>query len=293
MKRLLILGLFLFTALFINAQSENTAKALKYLQDGKLDSARIAIDSAVLHESTTGVPNTWYYRGFIYKELYKKIERDNPTSGFRAEALSSFQQSILLDTAGKLFDDNASNINFLASAYYNDAIKTLNDRNYEISIENFNNYKEAKLFIDSTINLSAQEIGYYLGLSTVYLGISEADSTKKKEFLQKAKATYSHVLVLDENNLSANYNIGIIYYNQAVDIILNLEYDVDLIKLSETQDNCIELFKQSLPYMEVAISVEPDNVNTLEGLAGIYYSLNEFDKSDEYKSKIEQISEDE
>lgn len=293
MKRLLILGLFLFTALFINAQSENTAKALKYLQDGKLDSARIAIDSAVLHESTTGLPNTWYYRGFIYKELYKKIERENPTSGFRAEALSSFQQSILLDTAGKLFDDNASNIDFLASAFYNDAIKTLNDRNYKISIENFDNYIEAKLFIDTTINLSAQEIGYYLGLSTVYLEISETDSTKKKEFLQKAKDTYSHVLELDEDNLSANYNIGIIYYNQAVDIILSLEYDVDLIKLSETQDNCIELFKQSLPYMEVAISVEPDNVNTLEGLAGIYYSLNEFDKSDEYKSKIEQINEDE
>ncbi|MCH8902852.1 MAG: hypothetical protein IIA45_02935 [Bacteroidetes bacterium] len=292
MKRILILGFLLFTALFLNAQTENTSKALKYLQEGELDSARIAIDSAALDESTAAEPTTWYYKGFIYKELYKKKEIENPSSGFREEAMRSFQQSMLLDTAGRLLEDNVSNINFLASSHYNDAIKTLNVQDYQISIRNFNQYKIAKLSIDSTIKLTDREIEYNLGLSTVYVEISESDSSRKDEFLQKAKDAYSLVIQLDQGNLSANYNMGIIYYNEAVDMILNLPYDVDLIILSTTQDNCIKLFKQSLPHMELAITAEPDNVNTLEGLAGIYYSLNEFDKSNEYKSKIEQILQD-
>jgi hypothetical protein len=43
-------------------------------------------------------------------------------------------------------------------------------------------------------------------------------------------------------------------------------------------DNCTGLFKESLPYMEKAYRLNPNRRETLIGLSGIYFSLNEEEK---------------
>ena len=83
--------------------------------------------------------------------------------------------------------------------------------------------------------------------------------------------------------------MGILYYNQAVNLINQSDYDLDIVALNDVQDNSINLFKQSLPFMEKAYALDPNKKETLLGLSGIYFSLNEKEKSNEFKQKLEQI----
>jgi hypothetical protein len=41
--------------------------------------------------------------------------------------------------------------------------------------------------------------------------------------------------------------------------------------------------------MEKAYALDPKRKDTLYGLSGIYYSLNEIEKSNEFKQKLEEI----
>jgi len=97
------------------------------------------------------------------------------------------------------------------------------------------------------------------------------------------------VLEIDPENLNGNYNVGILYYNKAVNIINGTDYDIDLVALSDIQDTSITLFKQSLPFMETALALEPENENTLIGLSGIYFALNEHEKSDAIKDRLKDL----
>ena len=51
------------------------------------------------------------------------------------------------------------------------------------------------------------------------------------------------------------------------------------------------LFRRSLPYMKTGLNVDPKNEHILEGLAGIYFALNEPDKSIEFKEKLKMLKE--
>ena len=128
-----------------------------------------------------------------------------------------------------------------------------------------------------------------MAIATVYYKIYEADRTGKLDFLTFTKNAYNKILTIDPNNIGANYNMGILYYNQAVNLIKQSDYTIDIVALNDVQDNSIKLFKESLPFMEKAYSLDPRRKETLLGLSGIYFSLNEIEKSDMFKQKLEDI----
>ena len=287
MKRTIILFLLFHVALLAHAQKAKLAEAVELAKGMKWEEAKSVLDAVSNHPETKDVADTWYLRGFVYKELYKKSDANNPASSNRLTALESFKKSIQLDTEKKILEKNKKNIKFLSQTFYNDAVKTLDKDNYKLSLDNFNHFKSTSKILDPNADMKDKVIEYNLGLTAVYMELYEADRGKNESFLQKTKDAYNLVLKLDPKNLSANYNMGVLFYNQAVNIILELEYDTDMIALSEIQDNCVKLFRESLPYMERALELDPNNINTLKGLSGIYYSLNEIEKSEEIKKTIE------
>jgi len=100
--------------------------------------------------------------------------------------------------------------------------------------------------------------------------------------LQKVKDEYNRVLKIEPNNLEANSNMGLLFYNESVNIITQIDYvNIEAFRVVETET--IALFKKALPFMQKAYDSDPNDKSTLEALAGIYHSLNEFDKSDTYK----------
>ncbi len=297
----LCIVLFLLVTPLLKAQDDPLRMAAVYLQNGQLDSAKIVLDQLSGDPSATNNASVWYLRGFVYKTIYNKHEKSNMQSLSRLEALRSFRHSLSMDTSQAGIDENKKNIKYLTTTLYNDASISLDSSDYKLGIETFEQFKQYYILIDTSQNAIKQyDVKFLLALGSVYSKIFEGDKklkaeileaskNKKNEFLGLAKDAYTKVLILDPNNITANYNMGILYYTQAINLINQLDYGVDIRTLNDTQDNSITLFKESLPFMEKSYKLDPNREETLYGLSGIYFSLNEIEKSNEYKKKLEDI----
>ncbi|MFN7013031.1 MAG: tetratricopeptide repeat protein [Bacteroidia bacterium] len=283
--------LFLLFAVVSFAQKQRVAKALEYIEAGNFDNAKTEIDAALQNETTNKDSYAWYVKGFVYKELYKKNEKNNPYSPLRNEAIAALKKSMELDVNGENINENKQTLKFLATTLNNDAASSINANNPEAAQKTFEKYKETMLLIDPQTDLKPKTIEFLLALASMLNNQyqAEKDSTKKEFKFLGIKNMYQEVLKLDPNNISANYNLGILYYNKAVNIINNLDYDMDMFALMEIQDNCVEIFKQSLPFMEKALALDPNRVETLRGLEGIYISLNEFEKSNAIRARLDAL----
>jgi len=271
------------------AQPEKISNAIFHYQNGNLEKAKGSIDSACVDPSTINDPEAWHIKGFIYKELHKKLESASKGLTYRTVAIDAFNKSMSLDKENQRLDDNKKNLKALASTFYNDAATFLDTVNYEKAVKYFNIFKETMSVGDPDYNFDKKEIEFKLALASQYSKLYETNRKARESFLNKTKELYADVIKMDSNNVSANYNMGILYYNQAVNIIKEMDYDVDIFELSNTQDNTIVLFKESLPYMEKAYQLDPDRKETLIGLSGIYFSLNEEEKSKAFKAKVDAL----
>lgn len=289
-KRIFIFGILLLLAVFANAQQGKKNSAYTFLQQGNLDSAKANINEAVANSTTANDAEVWYIRGFVYKSIYNKNEKADKQSPSRLEALKSFKKSVSIDGSQENTQENIKNIKYLATTLYNDAAASLDSVDYKIAINNFEIFKENYPLVDtSKANLKQKDVDFSLAIAALYNRIFETDRKGKIVFLKLAKEAYSKVLLEDPNNINANLYMGIIYYNQAVNLINQSDYDLDIVALNDIQDNSINLFKESLPFMEKAYSLDPNRKEILLGLSGIYFSLNEFEKSNMFKQKLEEI----
>ena len=250
----------------------------------------LIIDLAVADTEIVNDGQAWYIRGFIYKSIYNAKEKTNIKSPLRLEALNSFKRSLFIDTSLANVVENKKNIKYLAATLYNDVKASLDSVNYLIAIDNFEKFKTYSKLIDtSQETIKQNDIKFLLALASVYTQIYENDRKGKSEFLNLAKAAYYKVLILESNNISANYNMGILFYNQAVQLINQSDYDIDIVALNDIQDNSVKLFKESLPFMEKAYQLDPKRREILLGLSGVHFSLNEKEKSDYYKQKLQEL----
>jgi hypothetical protein len=290
LKKTMCIALLLLMAVMVHAQQSKVSAAYAFLKSEQLDSAKASIDQAVLHPETSSNAQAWYLIGFVYKSIYNKQEKANKLSPSRLEALSSFRKSLSIDTTQENAQECIKNIKYLATTLYNDAAASLDSVDYKVAIGNFGKFKEYYLLVDPTpANIQQKDIDFTLAIASLYTKIFESDRKGKIEFLKLAKEAYNKILAADPNNIFANYNMGILYYNQAVNLINQSDYDLDIVALNDIQDNSINLFKESLPFMEKAYELDPKRRETLLGLSGIYFSLNEFEKSNMYKQKLEEI----
>ncbi len=289
-KYIIIIGILVVLYPSVNAQVDRVSKAFSMLQKGDLDSAKILIDLAVVDVETINDGEAWYVRGFCYKSIYNSREKTNKQSPSRIEALNSFKRSLLVDTSVANVSENIKNIKYLSATMFNDVKTSLDSTNYLVAIDDFDKFKEYSILVDtSKANQKQNDINFLKALASVYTQIYESDRKGGNQFLSLAKATYSKVLILDPNNISANYNMGILFYNQAVQLITQSDIDIDIVALNDLQDNSIKLFRESLPFMEKAYQLDPKRKETLLGLSGVYFSLNDKVKSDLYKQKLQEI----
>lgn len=277
------LFILLFVAAFfqeVHAQEHDLIFTIQnYLQQGEVLKAKQACDSAVASSSLKNNPRVWYLRGYSYKEYYKKFEASSRSLPTREEAYKSFTHSIAIDANNELIAENQKNLKSLSALYYNDVKAFLDTLNITAAVKYYGLYKRTALAADSTTDFSKRDVDVNLALGYSYLKLAEtADSNQRKVYLEKEREAFSKVLSIDPNNITANYNMALLYYNQAVKIINAMGYDEDIVSLNMIVDNCTGLFKESLPFMEKAYHLNPNRRETLIGLSGIYFSLNEEEK---------------
>ncbi len=155
------------------------------------------------------------------------------------------------------------------------------DQNMQITAINilvgFNKYLAAEPIIEAYLAQHPNDVEVLLVAGTVYQKISDLHPGKKSYAYQKVKDIYTKVLAAQPNNFNANYNMGIVIFNKAVDLINLQDYDTNLMDLETIMETCSGLFAEALPYVEKANNLQPNNENLLKALAGIYHNLGDME----------------
>lgn len=89
-----------------------------------------------------------------------------------------------------------------------------------------------------------------------------------------AEKYYKQALEIDPNLTDAMSNIGRVYYNQGVNKLSEANMINDSKKYQEELTIAKDFFKQALPYYEKAHKAEPEQMDNMIALRGIYYNLN-------------------
>jgi len=277
------------------AQNDSVAKAVLILQDQNLPQdkrvkqALEIIDRAILHSQSANNAYAWYIRGYVYKEYYKLFEAQNKKSKTRDDAVVYLKKALKLDSTKEYEPTIKQNLKYIGSTYYNDAGSSLDATNYKIALEDYNKFKDCMLAAEPNYNIKAREIEFKNALATVYTNIFRSNIKTNSEYFGKTEEVYKQVLALDTNNWGGNYNLAMLYYNYGVDVINQMEVTEDILQVDNIQEEARSLFKKSLPYALKAYSLNKQKKEILICLQGIYFSLYEFEKSDEFKAKLERM----
>ena len=285
---LLIVSMLVNSAFGQFVGRDHLSVSLFYMQKTELDSAKKYIDLAVIDETLKTAAKTWYYRGYIYKDIYKKQDKNNKVSPVRLTSIESFRQMLTLDGKDEFKESTFKILKYEASTLYNDAARMLNPEQYKLALGNYEVFRSTMLLINPNADLTTRDVKFKLALASMLNRPVKNSTGLDSAQTDQIKGLYMEILTLDTNN-PANYNLAILYYNEAADIINNMGYDVDIMRLNEIQDYCLEIFLIGLPYMKKSYELKYKRKETLTGLSNIYYGLNDMEKSKLYKKELESI----
>lgn len=116
------------------------------------------------------------------------------------------------------------------------------------------------------------------------VGVTYAGMGKEAE----AEAAYKQAVELKNDYFEANYNLGALYVNQAAGFI----EQANKLPLSATKEydelkaRADEILKKSLPYLETASQLDPNDKSTLLSLKEIYTRLQMYEKMKVVNEKL-------
>lgn len=265
-------------------QSANNSK-----NTDDLVKAKELIDVVAARESEANNAKVWLVKGWVYKDMYKLVDKGDPTSRYRPISMESLYRSWKLQA--DISQNARQAYEFLATTMFNDAARAINDMDEALALALFKDFKTAELKLDPKKDLREKEIEFKNALGTLYTKKMRLE--KDLSWYDKAVEVYEEVILADPNNYGANYNLAILHYNRGVQNIFNINPEADLIRLEDVQVVSKEFFVRSLPYMLKAHEIKPRRKETLIGLEGIYYSLQEREKSEHYSSLLEEVLKEE
>lgn len=99
---------------------------------------------------------------------------------------------------------------------------------------------------------------------------------------EKAKDAYTKALALAPNSFEANFNLGALYYNPAVEIMKEVR-NMGTAEYNKTgkqkEAKAKEILKQALPYFEKAYSIKPEDESVKKTLKDVYVIVGEKEKA--------------
>ena len=274
------------------AQGGILVEANRKYQAKDLAGARAMLDEAVKEEAYSRSAEAWVLRGFVYKDLWKGMTAGPEADVVRDEAMASLFISTQIDTAREYSQSSLQAYDYLSKTVYNDAARALNDMDFERALALYGKYKEAVLRLDPQHTFTERDIEFNNALGTVYTKRFNQDR-EQLELFDKATAVYKHVLEIDSNNYGANYNLATLYYNRGVYNIQRISVGTDIPGIQQIQEVSKVFFTQALPYMLKAHNMNPKRRETLLGLEGIYYSLQDIEQSEKVRHIFEALEPDE
>ncbi len=134
--------------------------------------------------------------------------------------------------------------------------------------------------LEMAMKIDSTNASIYFAVGTIYDQMGD---------LAKATGAYLNALKVKPDYFEANYNLGALYVNQAADILAKAnDLPLDAVKEYEVQKaKADEMLDKSLPYLEKAHELMPDDVNTMVSLKEIYTRLGMTDKLKEINEKLQ------
>ena len=152
--------------------------------------------------------------------------------------------------------------------------------------------------LKEAIRKEPDNLSLYATLGNVYdnlFRITE-DKAQKQSYFDQAFETFNKALELDANHFESVYSLGALYYNKAAEMTQQLgelanDYSsAGLKKYEEKQKQVNDIFNEALPYFLKADTINDKDKNTLIALKEIYARLNQLDKSNNYKERLEKLN---
>lgn len=283
--KILLLGIILLMNVGVFAQVDKLNRAHHLYGAKDAEGAILAIDSVIAHPDTKNDYTAWSLRAFIYFEKYKRGDRYKLNNPYRDSVVSSVKKSMKLKPDADYIAQNKKLITTIASGYYNLAKAFLQDSIDDVkSLKAYNKYKEVFLLGDPTAVLTAKDIEYNLAVGSLYSDVFINDNSNLKA--QKiAKVSLLKVLELQPENPAGNLNLGLMYFNQAINIAKAMDYDTDISQAEIIQENIVKLAKQAEIYIFKVYKNDNSNKKAVQALYYIYRLLLEEKKSSEFKQK--------
>ena len=237
-------------------------------------------------------PYFWHVCGFINLDIFKFIENKEAGSPTKSKAAECFMKSINLDVEKKYFDLNNKLLDYVSTFYYNDAVKILQKfdmKNQDNAISYYNSFKNLKGIAHPDYDFNDKDLDFYFGIGMLYKMRYEKDKTNKN-LLDSCINYFNKSLEIDPDQYSANYNLGIMYHNLGVDIIMEeLDIDADLEMVILMQEQAVNYFSKSLPFLKKVYQMKPQETSIVQGIAAVYYSLNDMEKHVEYMNILKEL----
>lgn len=288
MLRSKIIGVLVLFVQVAGYGQDPLVEALRHYQAGELAQARAQVDMAVVTPAHAEDPEAWLLRGFVYKDLFKAAALPDSGETVRDEALNSLYNCLALDKDSTYRANATQAYEYLTRSCFNDAAKALNEMQEARAIRLFAKYKQAVLRVDPKAEIQTREVEFTNALGTVYTKRFNQDRNALGWF-EKAVAAYRQVLAMDPENYGANYNLATLFYNRGVYNIRNIGAEDEIPTILQIQEASREFFQEALPYMLKAHDMNPSRRETLLGLEGIYYSLQDQESSDKFRRLFEEL----
>ena len=115
------------------------------------------------------------------------------------------------------------------------------------------------------------------------------DLSGRKGEYEQALESYQEAINIDPEYFDAYYNYGIECYNKAIS-----EHEIateikDNTEYQKATDYANTFFKKGLPFLENALELEPNDINTIEALMNIYYRFAMEEKRVEMQKKLDEL----
>jgi len=140
---------------------------------------------------------------------------------------------------------------------------------------------EAEKVLTDAIALDPESRDLNYAVATVYENLSRYDD---------AERAYKKVIEIDPNYANALLGLGAVYFNKAAD----LNGQINDLQPGDPKEDQFRTemkvnFSNSLPYLEKADSLTPNNKEILNSLKQVYYKLGDITKFKETKAKLEAL----
>lgn len=272
------------------AQADDAEAAIAAQQTGNYELAVQLIDKAVKDPELAKEYTTWYYRGFIYRNYAKTLTGDLIVKNYMI-ALESFKKSIQLDIGKENFDQDSINIVQLGVRFKNLSAQNTNIKNYDKALEYHEIYKQCLKIANPKVDFKSADIEFKLALGSVFTNeFEKSKDIKREEYFRKAVDTFNSVLELDKNNITANYNIGMNFYNKGAGLFNDANKIEDIMQIDQVLDQARECYRLGLPYLEKSYQLNPKRRETLLGLKGIYHTLYEAEKEKQMQEELDALN---